>query len=162
MSHSAYKRSKEDSATSETGREGPFRKSKIITPFRWGPGHPTLHRELLGTADGAFKKGSVPKMMKNDEEKLRWDLLPYEAIEEIVRILTYGTKKYKENNWKLGSKKEDKDRVFAAMMRHIVAYKKGAEIDEESGFMHLSHAACNLIFLIYHELTHKELERNWD
>ena len=104
------------------------------------------------------------KMMKNDEEKLRWDLLPLEAVEELVRVLTYGARKYKPNNWKKGNTFEDRERVFAAMMRHIASYRKGDTIDDESGLMALSHAFCNMMFLIYHELVLKQRRNmpDWD
>ena len=38
--------------------------------------------------------------LKNDvaEDKLRWDLLPIEEIEELVDILTKGAKKYADNS----------------------------------------------------------------
>ena len=41
------------------------------------------------------------KGKKNDRKdgKLRWELLPLETIEEIVRIYTFGADKYGPNNW---------------------------------------------------------------
>jgi len=86
--------------------------------------------------------------MKFDDDKLRWDLLPFDAIEEIVKIMTFGAKKYAPNNWQ----KVDADRYIAALMRHLVAHLKGEKLDQESGILHLSHIACNIIFLIWKEL----------
>ncbi|KKM17252.1 hypothetical protein LCGC14_1677700 [marine sediment metagenome] len=83
--------------------------------------------------------------IKFDEEKLRWDLLPYDAIEKIVEIITYGAKKYKPDNWK----KVDEHRYIAALMRHLVSYLKGEDFDKESGFSHLAHVGCNILFLIW-------------
>ena len=102
------------------------------------------------------------KMLKNDSEKLRWDLLPIEPIEDIIRVLMFGASKYEENNWKNGSSKKDMDRTYAAALRHLTAWKKGEECADDSGLLHLSHAACDIIFMIYHSLTKKEMERNWD
>ena len=34
---------------------------------------------------------------KYDQDKLRWDLIPLEAVEECVKILTFGAQKYGEN-----------------------------------------------------------------
>lgn len=88
---------------------------------------------------------------KYDEGKLRWDLIPFEQMEEVVKVLTYGAVKYGEDpdipNWK--KMVDGERRYFAAMMRHIVAWKKGEIVDPESGLDHLSHAAANLIFLMY-------------
>ena len=83
---------------------------------------------------------------KDDQGKLRWDLLPFEAIELIVQVLTDGATTYGDDNWKRVP--NAKNRYFAAMMRHIVAYKKGERFDE-SGRSHLAHAASNLMFLMY-------------
>ena len=33
---------------------------------------------------------------KNDSDKLRWDLLPIDVIEQVVNVLTFGAKKSKE------------------------------------------------------------------
>ena len=43
---------------------------------------------------------------KNDfqDGKLRWDLLPLEEIEDIVKVYTSGANKYGENTWQLLTK----------------------------------------------------------
>lgn len=85
---------------------------------------------------------------KHDADKPRWDLLPLDIVEEVVKVLTYGAKKYAPNNWKQVSPKE---RYFAAAMRHIAAWHNGERIDRESGCLHLACAICSLIFLIWHD-----------
>ncbi len=84
---------------------------------------------------------------KFDTEKLRWDLLPMEEIEEIVKIITYGSNKYEDNSWQLLDK--GIDRYYAALLRHLVAWRNGEQLDSESGFKHLAHMACNAVFLLY-------------
>lgn len=91
------------------------------------------------------------KGIKHDSEKPRWDLLPMETLEEVVHVLTFGSKKYSENNWKSVRPKE---RYFAAAMRHLCSFQKGDYIDNETSCSHLSHAICSLIFLLY--LTNEE------
>lgn len=87
--------------------------------------------------------------MKWDDEKLRWDLLPYDAVEKIVEIMTYGAKKYAPNNWQ----KVKAHRYYAALMRHLVAELKGEDNDQESGLLHLAHAACNILFLLWKKIN---------
>ena len=38
---------------------------------------------------------------KNDfkDNKLRWDLLPLETIENLVKVYSFGSKKYSDNSW---------------------------------------------------------------
>ena len=91
------------------------------------------------------KKNNQLQGMKFDEDKLRWDLLPYDAVEKIVEIITHGAKKYAPENWK----KVDEQRYIGALMRHLVAYISGEDYDKDSGFSHLSHVGCNVLFLIW-------------
>jgi hypothetical protein len=86
--------------------------------------------------------------LKFDDDKPRWDLLPLNPIEDIVKVLTFGATKYGPNNWR--GVENAKERYFAALLRHIVAYRKGEYKDPETGLPHIAHALCNLVFL--HEL----------
>jgi hypothetical protein len=88
--------------------------------------------------------GEVGK--KYDQEKPRWELLPLATVEDIVKVMTFGAKKYGDNNWKLV---EPKQRYFAAALRHLKAWQSGEIIDKESGLPHLAHALCSLLFLHY-------------
>lgn len=85
--------------------------------------------------------------MKFDQGKLRWDLIPMDCVEDVVKILTFGAQKYAPNNWQIVP--DAKERYWAALMRHLVAYRKGELIDQESDESHLSHAACCLMFLMW-------------
>lgn len=94
---------------------------------------------------------------KYDEGKNRLDLVFPSIIEELGYIRTYGDKKYHDpDNWK--TIENPKDRYTAAMMRHFNAWRQGEKFDPESGLRHLSHAACNLMFLI--ELERMEEKNN--
>jgi len=84
---------------------------------------------------------------KFDDGKQRWDLLPYDCIEEIVKIYTFGAKKYGDNQWQ----QVKSDRYFAALMRHLIAWRSGESRDSESGLFHLAHAAWNCIALLWSE-----------
>lgn len=86
---------------------------------------------------------------KNDEGKARWDLVDLDFVQEGVDVLTFGAEKYGENNWQEVENAEN--RYFAALMRHLVAYRNGEVVDPESGVSHLAHAFCNLMFLRHFE-----------
>jgi len=91
--------------------------------------------------------------LKDDANKLRYDLIPPEGIEAIAEILTYGSKKYKENSWK----NVEIDRYYAALIRHLFAWRKGEKKDLESGFKHLKHVLCNAMFLLYLDKEKNEI-----
>jgi hypothetical protein len=87
--------------------------------------------------------------LKFDTGKLRWDLLPIDCVEDAVKILTFGAEKYSANNWQ--NIEDGENRYFAALMRHLSASRQGEKIDPESGLSHLSHAMCNVVFLLWFE-----------
>jgi len=87
-----------------------------------------------------------PSGRKDDGEKLRWDLVPFEALELVVRVLGHGARKYGEWNWASVTRAED--RYFAAAMRHLTAWRRTESIDPETQLPHLAHAVCCLLFLL--------------
>ena len=87
--------------------------------------------------------------VKNDflDHKLRWDLLPLEEVEDIVKVFTAGANKYGDNTWQ--HLENGYQRYKGAMLRHLVEYEKGNEIDEETGCRHLAQVAWNAISMLY-------------
>lgn len=84
--------------------------------------------------------------LKLDAEKDRWDLLPWSATEQVVKVLTYGARKYAPENWR--KIPDAGERYWAATQRHLSAFRQGEWIDGESGLPHLAHAMCCLTFLL--------------
>lgn len=83
---------------------------------------------------------------KYDNGKPRLDLVPPGIIEAVGVVRTYGIGKYGDSeSWNT----VEPSRYRAAMMRHLCAYLRDPKSkDEESGLSHLSHAACNIAFLL--------------
>lgn len=84
--------------------------------------------------------------VKYDSEKPDYSLLPPNALEETVKVLTFGAKKYSPGNWK--KLNSAWTRYFAAAQRHMWALQKGEEKDPESGYHHAAHASCCLLFML--------------
>lgn len=84
--------------------------------------------------------------IKKDNGKLQWSLMPFEQLEQVVKVLMKGSGKYSRDNWK---KCDDVNRYKDALERHVVAYIKGEKIDSEDNLSHLAHAICNCLFLMY-------------
>ena len=86
---------------------------------------------------------------KNDrlDDKLRWKLLPLEDVEDIVRVYTAGAKKYGPDQWQ--NLPDGIRRYKAALLRHLVEFDKGNEIDEETGCRHLAQVCWNAIAMLH-------------
>jgi len=89
-----------------------------------------------------------PRGYKDDAEKLRYDLVPWDAVDEIVKVLTFGAGKYDDRNWESGM---DWSRLIAAGFRHFTAWAKGESRDPETGLSHLAHLGCCILFLLAYE-----------
>lgn len=88
----------------------------------------------------------MTEFIKYDNEKLRWTLLPFEALAGVVQVLEFGAAKYARDNWK---QCEDPERYLNAGIRHLVALLSGEEVDSESGLLHKDHLLTNIIFYCY-------------
>lgn len=99
---------------------------------------------------------SMAEGRKNDriDGKPRWELLPIEVMEEVVKVYTFGAEKYGVNTWQ--HLDNGKERYYAALMRHLVAWRKGENLDEESKLNPLSHVIWNAIALLWLEMNDKE------
>lgn len=92
-------------------------------------------------------------MPKESEGKPKVNLVYYSLMREIAKVREYGIKKY-------GGRAEWRDvpteDYFDAAIRHLVKAKAAmfdeesifTEVDEESGLLHLAHAASDIMFLI--------------
>lgn len=88
---------------------------------------------------------------KDDREKTRLDLISPWAMEGLGQVLTYGARKYDDNNWRKGMKWS---RLIGAAKRHLAEFEKGVDIDPESGMPHIDHAMACIHFLSeYQKLT---------
>lgn len=104
----------------------------------------------LPFAEGPNGGQAEPSGRKSDRGKLRYDLLPVDVLEQIVRVLTAGATKYGDENWK--NVEPYKDRYYAAAMRHLVAWRQGEVADREDGLPHLAHALCCIIFILWKDM----------
>lgn len=91
----------------------------------------------------------MEESVKNDfkDKKLRWDLLPLDLIEDVVRVYTAGAEKYGENRWQ--NLPDGYNRYKAAMLRHLVEFEKGNEFDKETGCRHLAAVVWNALAMLY-------------
>ncbi len=82
---------------------------------------------------------------KNDEGKIRVDLVHPFFIIQIAKVMEHGAAKYGEWDWANGHKWS---RLYAATLRHLYAWFCNEDLDPESGLPHLAHAAANIYMLL--------------
>lgn len=82
------------------------------------------------------------------ETKLRYDLIPPEALAGLAQVYTIGAKKYSDRNWENGI---NYGRIYAALMRHIEAWRQGEDYDPENGQHHLDSVVWNAVALRTYE-----------
>lgn len=96
---------------------------------------------------------------KYDNGKNRIDLVTPDFIINIAKVMTYAIdeKGYEQNSWQ--KVPDPINRYYAALMRHILAWRSGEDYDKESKFHHLAHAGCCIMILLWFELKNKVIRR---
>jgi len=97
------------------------------------------------------------RSLRYNTGKPDYSLIPLASMKEAAKVLEYGATKYAVDNWR----KPTNWRVsYACLMRHMAAWQSGEDLDPESGFSHLGHAACNILQMLDMLENHpEELER---
>ena len=97
------------------------------------------------------------EFLKNDSGKPTYDLIPFELLADVNKVLEHGRKSYGLNNWRK-EKGFKMSRPFNALLRHMFAWWSGEDNDKQTGISHLAHAMCNLLFLMHHFKYNKETD----
>lgn len=91
--------------------------------------------------DPIFANSGDPRVArKDDQEKLRFDLIPGQPLEELAKVYTIGAKKYADRNYAEGDGLSWM-RVYGALIRHANAFLLGESIDPDDGQHHLASVA---------------------
>jgi hypothetical protein len=75
----------------------------------------------------------------------RWDLFPFDALDEVARVYAFGARKYADDNWLKGYAWR---LSLGALLRHISRWACGEDRDPETGCLHLAHAAWHCLALL--------------
>lgn len=83
-----------------------------------------------------------------DEIKARWDLIPWDQLASVERVLTHGLDKHgSEFGWKERTRAEH----VQALLRHAVEYARGKRFDEETKQPVLAHVVARALFVMFHD-----------
>ncbi len=87
--------------------------------------------------------------LRYDVGKLRYDLVPADGLEALVKVYTKGAETYADRNWEKGM---SYSRCFGSLLRHTYKWWRGEELDEETGCHHMAMAAWNALALCVYDL----------
>lgn len=111
----------------------------------------SLNKDLSNNVSDIFTTSTnvntKDKALRYNDGKPKWNLVHFESLLPLVRVLEFGAKKYSPNNWK---KPMDTGEILNSMMRHLTALMDGEELDKESKLPHIGHLLCNAMFYSYH------------
>jgi hypothetical protein len=79
-----------------------------------------------------------PKGKKNDTGKLRYDLIPPDAMHLLAHVYTTGAEEYSDRNWEDGI---NFGRLIAAGERHLQDFKAGQNVDPDGTQHHMASLA---------------------
>ena len=86
-------------------------------------------------------------MAKFDQGKPPIHLIPTKCITDAAFVFGFGAAKYGENNWRKDLNNMPYSRHYGSIMRHLLAWHSGEDIDPESGLPHLDHALTQMMIL---------------
>ena len=107
---------------------------------------PEEEQELEHMLKTSALNKDTPVGRKFDAGKVDYTLVPWDGLEEVVKVLEFGARKYARDNWQ--QVEGGMQRYQAAAFRHMIAYNQGEKADPETGLSHLAHAGCCLLFLL--------------
>lgn len=91
--------------------------------------------------------------LRRDAGKPRWDLLPADALLELVNVYTKGAEKYADRNWEKGMSWH---RCFRPLLSHAFKFWSGRSFDTEgpgaTGCHHMAMVAWNALALCAYDL----------
>jgi hypothetical protein len=96
------------------------------------------------------------KGLKFAQGKIRYDLIPPEALKQVAAAFTFGSLKYEPENWKNLTEQD----AVASIMRHVEAHRSGQLIDPDSGVAHLGCVMAQACFVLWYRRA--ELNEKFD
>jgi hypothetical protein len=93
--------------------------------------------------------------LRYNKGKLPMDLVPPNAIKAMASVLDYGSRKYKKRNWESGA---NYSVPYASLMRHLMSFWNGENLDPESKLPHTYHILMNAAMLVEYELMGEQFD----
>jgi Domain of unknown function (DUF5664) len=99
------------------------------------------------------ERSSVTGSLRYNSGKVQTREIDPQFLLGIGEVLTKSRDKYPAFNWTLPT---DFSTPYESLMRHLMSFQSGEELDAESGKHHLLHVATNVMFLYYQSQNHPD------
>lgn len=99
------------------------------------------------------------KLVKNREGKAPLSMIPTLPLILVADVLKLGAAKYQRDLWRTQPMQHTHE--IDSVLRHILAFNEGEDLDPETGLNHIAHAICRLMFLLERFHTHPELDNRY-
>ena len=86
--------------------------------------------------------------VKDVEGKLRWEFIPWDTMEEVVRAFQVGADGRPMHDWMKG---QSWGHYFGAVLRHSFSWWRGSREDKKTRVHPLAHAIASLLILMWYE-----------
>lgn len=116
---------------------------------------PAINFQFIGSYRILTTDQDEDKALRYNEGKPQWSLVDFESLEDMVKVLEFGAKKYSRDNWKKGLYTVE---ICESLLRHVFKYLSGEDIDPESGEPHIGSIQANSMFLGYMDKNKPEFD----
>jgi len=96
----------------------------------------------------------TPRGVKGQKPE-RYDLIPWDQMDEVARVYGKGAEKYDDRNWELGV---DLSLNFAALHRHLSAFWNGQSVDPETECHHLAAVVFHALAMMRNQQAHPDCD----
>lgn len=128
----------------------------LIKPKDWvGPEHEI--RNILRGTNKEAPKMYEDKVIKDDAQKNRLELLPFDTLTGVADVFAYGADKYYKDSWRSATP-ATYSRSFGSILRHLTRWYAGQEFDPESNLNHIDHAISQLLIMRYSMINNPEAD----
>ena len=105
---------------------------------------------IIIPAEAYLIEDDATTKLSASKDKLRYDLIPIKAIEEVVRVFMYGAEKYEAWDWY--KRPLPWSTYYNASYRHGISMWGHEDIDVESGLHTRAHKIASDIILLTYQL----------
>lgn len=132
-----------------------YEKYKMVFENKKEDTHSPPPEGLIYNPNNFEKSVDKEQGLRYNKGKNRTDLLPFDTLWHISKVLDVGSRKYADRNWEKGMSWMS---VVGCLMRHLIKFVTGNNIDPETKLPHIDLVMINAIFLSRYYRKNKDFD----